>query len=215
MNTLYLLSGPTRVGKSTIMRELVAQTGVQLIAADALEHGLRNVLIGDPHQMLRGIRLQGEAEHKISFTDVGDWRPFENNSPESELLLEFIIGTLDYYRRNKESVAFEGTEFSPAWVTRLKIPAFEIKVAYVGYTDAHHVEQVLLHAQGNDYDWINDWLENENGDETKIRAWAQKIADKCKELKIDAETHGFKFFDISTQPFDVYKKAVLNHLIES
>jgi replication-associated recombination protein RarA len=63
MNTVYILSGPPRTAKTTIMNSLIAETKVQLIAADAIEHGLRNVLTGQPHQMLGQTEINGFAEH--------------------------------------------------------------------------------------------------------------------------------------------------------
>jgi hypothetical protein len=136
MNTLYFLTGPPRTAKTMIMKALMAQTNVQLIAGDALRHGLRNVLIGQPHQMLREIEINGIAEHKTSSTEGGDKKPFSNSGTESALLQQFIIGMLDYYRRNEESVAFESTECSPEWVSKLDAKGFIVKAAFVGFTDA-------------------------------------------------------------------------------
>lgn len=214
MNTVYLLSGPPRTAKTTIMNGLVAKTKVQLVAADALEHGIRNMLTGQPHQMLRHIEIHGSAEHKASLTEGGEIKPFSNKATEAELILQTITGMLDYYRRNKESVAFEGTDFYPSWVSSLNIPGLKIRAAYVGYTDASHAENVLAHARDNDHDWINDWIQDENGDDTKIREWTQKQAIKCQQLKIDAESHGYPFFDISAQPFEDYKSSVLKYFLE-
>lgn len=214
MNTFYLLSGPPRTAKTTIMNSLVAKTKVQFIATDAVEHGLRNVLIGQPHQMLRGIELHGSAEHKTSFTEVGERKPFSNTGTESELMLQAVIGMMDYYQRNKESAAFEGTEFSPAWVSSLDTPDFAVKAAFVGYTDASHIDSILAHAQDNEHDWINEWLQNDEGDDTKIRVWVNRQAEKCKQLKLEALSHGYPFFDISAQPFEDYKSAVLNYFLQ-
>jgi hypothetical protein len=122
---------------------------------------------------------------------------------------------LDYYRRNKESVAFEGTDFSPAWVSSLDIPGFTIKSAYVGYTDASHVEAVLAHAKDNEHDWINEWLQSEDNDDARIRAWIKEQAKKCGQLKLEAESYGYPFFDITTQSFEDYKSSVLSYFLES
>ena len=215
MNTVYLLSGPPRTAKTTIMNGLVAETKVQLVAADALEHGMRNIFTGKPHQMLRQIEFHGTAEHKASLIEGGKFKPFSNKATEAELVLQVITGMLDYYRRNDESVAFEGTDFYPSWVSSLDIPGLTIKAAYVGYTDASHTKNILEHAQKDQHDWINDWLQDENGDDTKIRAWILDQALKCEQLKLDAESHGYPFFDISTQPFETYKSSVLNYFLES
>lgn len=215
MNTVYILSGPPRTAKTTIMNSLIAKINIQLVAADAIEHGLRNVLTGQPHQMLRHIEIKGTAEHKASLTEGGEHKPFANSGTESELVLQAIIGMLDYYRSNKESVAFEGTDFSPSWVSSLDIPGCEIKAAYVGYTNASHIEAVLAHAKNNEHDWINDWLESEGEDDSKIRTWVKEQAIKCAQLKLEAESHGYPFFDISTQSFEGYKSSVLNYFLQS
>ena len=215
MNTVYLLSGPPRTAKTTIMNDLLARTKVQLVAADALEHGIRNILTGQPHQMLRQIEIHGIAEHKASLTEGGKFKPFSNKASEAELILQAITGMLDYYRRNDEPVAFEGTDFYPSWVSSLDIPGLTIKAAYVGYTNTSHAKNILEHAQDNDHDWINDWLRDENGDDEKIRTWIHDQAVKCEQLKLDAESHGFPFFDISTQPFETYKSSVLSYFLES
>lgn len=61
---------------------------------------------------------------------------------------------IDYYRRNDESAAFEGTECTPEWVSRINASGFIVKAAYVGYTDAVHVDSILAHAKNNKHDWI-------------------------------------------------------------
>jgi hypothetical protein len=215
MNTLYFLNGPPRTAKTTIMKSLVAKTNVQLVAGDALEHGLRNVLIGQPHQMLRGIDIHGTAEHKASFTEGGDRRPFSNAGTESDFLLQFIVGMLDYYRRNNESAAFEGTECSPEWVSKLNASDHIVKAAFVGYTNPSHINSILAYAKHNEHDWINDWLSDESGDETKIRNWVNEQAEICKKLESEATTYGYPFFDISTQPFEDYKSSVLDYFLQS
>jgi hypothetical protein len=214
MPTLYILTGPPRAAKTTIMNSLVAKTQVQLIATDALEHGLRNVLTGQPHQLLQNITLKGTAEKKTSLTEIGGTVSFSNNGTESELLLQAIAGMLDYYRRNKESAAFEGTECSPDWVASLVLPGFKITAAFVGYTHISHADTILAHAKQHTRDWINEWLAQERGDDTKIRAWVHKQTEQCKTLKAAAEARGFPFFDISAQPFAAYKAAVLNYFLK-
>ncbi len=122
---------------------------------------------------------------------------------------------LDYYRRNNESVAFEGTDFSPSWVSALRLPNYLIKAAYVGYTQPSHIDAILSHAKHNKHDWINDWLTTENGDVTKIRNWVKQQVLICEQLKHEAEANGYPFFNMSTQTFDEYKTSVLNYLVGS
>src|ERR1039458_488935 len=212
MNTLYILGGPPRTGKTTIMSGLASERHIAFIAADAIEHGLRNVLTGEPHQMLRNIELSGSAEHKTSFTEGGERKPFSNKGTGSELTLQAIIGMLDYYRRNNESVAFEGAAFTPKWVKELTLGDFTIRAAFVGYTNPAHADVLIAHAKDNPHDWINVWLRNDNGDETKIREWVARQSKVCKNLKFEAELQGYPFFDIFAMPFEEYVTSVQNYL---
>lgn len=214
MNTLYLLGGSPRTAKTTVMSGLAKEKGIAFIAADAVEHGMRNMLTGEPHQMLRDIELAGSAEWKTSFTKGGERKPFSNKGTESELTLQAAIGMLDYYRRNNESVAFEGAAFTPEWVKNFKVSEFTIRAAFVGFTNPAHADQILAFAKANSHDWINVWLENDSGDETKIREWVARQAEKSIELKTEAEQLGYPFFDISTMPFDEYVAAAQQYFIE-
>ncbi len=143
----------------------------------------------------------------------GERRTFSNKGTESELTLQSIIGMLDYYRRNKESVAFEGTAFTPEWVKTLKISDFSVRAAFVGYTNPAHADQVLAFAKANHHDWINVWLKKDGGDETKIREWVTRQSERCAELKANAERSGFPFFDMSTMSFKEYLASAQNYLL--
>lgn len=213
MGTVYLIGGPPRTGKTTIMREVARRSDAQFVATDAVEHGFRNILTGKPHQMLRHIKLQGTAEHKTSISEGGDMKAFSNEGTESEMMLQIVEGMLDYYERNNDSIALEASDFSPEWVSGLSFENFEIRAAFVGYTDASHADAIITHAKQNPDDWINGWLKQEHGDETKIREWVTRQAEKCKQLQIDAENFGYPFFDVSTMPFEEYKRLTQNHLL--
>lgn len=204
MNILYLLGGPPRTAKTTIMSGLAKERGIAFIASDAIEHGMRNVLTGEPHQLLRDVEFSGSAIWKTSLTEGGTRKDFSNKGTESELTLQAIMGMLDYYRRNNESVAFEGLAFTPRLIRDLPVPEFTIKAAFVGYTNPDHADQVIAFAKANPHDWINEWLEKDGHDETNIRDWVAKQAKKCIELRSEAEELGYPFFDISSMPFEKY-----------
>ena len=214
MNTLYLLGGPPRTAKTTIMSGVASELHITFIAADAVTHGVRNVLTGEPHQMLKNIELNGSAEYKASVEEGGERKFFSNKGPESALTLQAIIGMLDYYRRNNESVGFEGAAFTPQSVKNFNVAGFITKAAFVGFTDPAHADQIIDYAKSNSHDWINDWLASDDGDDTKIRDWVTKQAKKCAEIKLEAEVFGYPFFDISTMPFEQYIDSAQNYFLE-
>lgn len=214
MNTLYLLGGMPRAAKSTIMSAVVTEIGVPWISADAVDAGIRNMLIGDPHQFLRTIEFEGRAEYKASLTTGGVMRPLTIKSTETELAYKTLEGMISHYARNKLSLAIEGP-LTVEWVSSLRLPDYDIRAAFVGYTNTNHANAIFAHAKREPHDWINEWLANEGGDETAIRDWLAKVASKSHNLKVQAESNGFGFFDISTQPFDDYITSVKTYLLQS
>lgn len=113
------------------------------------------------------------AEHKASITEGGERKPFSGKGTESELTLKAILGMIDYYERANSSVAFEGAAITPAWAANLQLANFTVRVAFVGYTKSLHADAIIAHAKQNPHDWINEWLQHEHGDETKIREWVK------------------------------------------
>lgn len=193
----------------------MAKGKVFFIPADAVEHGLRNVLTGMPHQMLRNVELSGSAEHKTSITTGGERKSFSVRGSESELTLKAILGIVDYYGRANSSVAFEGAAITPAWVSELDLPDFKVRAAFVGYTNPIHADSVISYAKENPHDWINEWLNSEQGDEAKIREWVQAQVEKCIKLKAEAEANEYPFFDISTQPFEDYVHSTQMYFLDN
>lgn len=214
MNTLYVLGGPPRTAKTTIMSGLTKELGIPAVAADAVEHGMRSVLTGHPHQMLRDVEFSGSAEWKTSLTQGGERKPFTYQGTESELTLHAVVGMLDYYRRNEASVAFEGAVFTPEWVSALRLSDFTIRAAFAGFTNPAHADHILSYAKDHPHDWLNDWLEEDEGDETNIRDWVARQSKKCQDLKTEAAHFGYPFFDISTMPFKEYVASVQNYFLE-
>lgn len=204
METLYLLGGPPRTAKTSILSQLLTAKNVTFIPADAIAEGMRSVLTGQPRQMLRNIDITGSAEHKASISAGGIRKPFACHGSESELTLKATLGIIDYYASNELSVGFEGTAFTPAWVAHLPLADFTIRAAFVGYTKPSHADTVIGYAKQHPHDWINEWLSNEHGDETNIRSWIASQIDNCLKLQSTAAAHGYPFFDISTQSFEDY-----------
>jgi hypothetical protein len=213
VNTLYLLGGPPRTAKTTIMSGIAKELGIAFIATDAVVHGLRNVLTGEPHQMLRAIELNGSAEWKVSMKEGDERKPFASKGTESELTVQTIVGMLDYYCRNNDSVAFEGAALTPELVKGFNAPGFSIKAAFVGFTNASHADNVINYAKANPHDWINGWLPTDG--EENIRDWIANQIESCIKQKSEAEKLGYPFFDISTMLFEQYVASAQQYFVES
>lgn len=214
MNTIYVLAGQPRTAKSTIMQSLIPRLGVPCIAADAIDAAVRNMLTGDSRQLLRAVEFTGQAEFKASIATGGVMKPFAHKTTETGLAYKALEGVIEHYMRHQMDLALEGF-LTVEWVNSLDLPSYDVKAAFVGYTDMSHADTIISHAKKVPHDWINEWLEKEGGDETPIREWVARVVDRSKQQKVDAEAHGYTFFDISAMPFQQYVTSVQKYFLEA
>ncbi len=212
MNRLYLLGGPTRVGKSIIMEGLVKKHPVHLVATDAIQQGVRSLFVEDPFQILQYVEYKGSTNFK-AFGKGEVEEEFEKSGSEVELTQRAIIGMLDYYRRNKLDVAMEGFHITPDWVASVSLEGYEVIPAFVGFNSADHADNIVAYAKQNEHDWINEWLERHDNDVELLRERLGKQAEENKKTAKKATELGFAYFDITAMPFHVYVETVQAHLL--
>ena len=212
MNKLYLVGGPTRVGKSTIIEGLVKQHPMHLVATDAVQQAIRSLFVDDPFQILQHVEYKGSTKYKkLGKLEIEE--RFEKSGTEVELTQRALIGMLDHYRRNKLDVAMEGFHITPEWVETIELEGYEIIPAFVGFTSADHADNIVAYAKQNEHDWTNEWLERHDNDVELLRKRIGKQAEENKKVAEKARVLGYSYFDITTMPFDEYVETVQNHLL--
>ncbi|MBP6962455.1 hypothetical protein KBB49_02880 [Candidatus Saccharibacteria bacterium] len=212
MNKLYLVGGPTRVGKSTIMEGLVKKHPMHLIATDAVQQAVRSLFVDDPFQILQSVEYRGYTKFK-KFGKGEVKENFEKSGNEVELTQRALIGMLDHYRRNKLDVAMEGFHITPEWVSTISLKGYDVVPAFVGFNSADHTDNIVAHAKQNKHDWINEWLERHNNDVELLRKRLGEQAEINKKTAKKARELGYPYFDITSMPFEEYVETVQNHLL--
>jgi hypothetical protein len=213
MSKFYFLCGPPRSAKTTIVNEFSKLTNIQSVAADSILHGFRNVITGSPHQLLKDIRLKGSAVHKVGMNGNGPRKDFDLTLSEKDATLGLIEGMIDYFSRNDQSAIFEGSAIDADWVSSMKAKGLETKVVSIGYQSESHADTVILHAKDNPSDWINVWLDNENGDETSLRKWISTQVAVSREVKTMALENNCAYYDICSMSFIDFKSTVIEDLM--
>lgn len=212
-HTLYLLGGSKRAGKSTIMREVIKQMPIPLMKVGSLVEGLRNMLTGDSSwKKLGQINLQASGVYP-SWKGEIQWERSQQTN-EQELCDALMNGVIRHYSRNQVNLAMEGSQITPEWVKTINLKYHFVRAAFVGYTDPIHIESILEHARKTESDWIRWRLCPENGGEIGLRKWVQQEAESNKLLSDRANSLGYPFFDLTSQPFDQYTKAVQDYFLE-
>jgi 2-phosphoglycerate kinase len=214
-HTVYLVGGPARTGKTTILEAVLYKRTMMAVSSDAIRSAIRNALIDEPYVSVDNLDFSGNATFRRPGSLAPHTKIFSKNiQDEEELAWAGVVGLIDHYsRRNDTDLIIEGIAITPERVNKLKTDRLVVKAAFVGFTDNVHVDSILAHAQNHKSDWVNKWLKEHNNDDTHIRNWGERQIEISKKFQAQASRHGFGFFDIVDRPFSNHVEAVTDYLL--
>jgi hypothetical protein len=168
---LYILSGTSRSGKTTVARRFLKKTGIPYMSVDAIMMGFTN---GIPEYGIHDRLWPNEIAEKM-------WPFFK------AMCDNMIWGEIDY--------VLEGEAFLPHRLRELldDNPS-RVQVAFMGYADANLEEKVIevkQHSSG-----VGDWLVDEPDD--YIESHIKNMIDYSARIKAECTKHRVPYFDMST-----------------
>ncbi|MCE9643846.1 hypothetical protein K8Q93_01185 [Candidatus Parcubacteria bacterium] len=187
MNTLYLIGGSPRCGKTTIFNSFISKKPMIAIPTDAIRAGVRYL----------------NKHNRINFSED----EIENNLP-----WEMIVGLIHRYDHKNIPLIIEGVVITPERVKNLKLENLKLQAVFVGFTEEAHIEKIIQYGQA-EKDWVYGHIKNNNGDDTEIRKMFKSLQEKNKLTKEKAEEYGFGFFSPENLPFDEYCNKVVQNLL--
>ena len=187
MNTLYIIGGSPRCGKTTIFNSFINKKPMIGIPTDAIRAGVRYL----------------NKHNRINFSE----EEIENNLP-----WEMILGLIHRYDHKNIPLIIEGVVITPERVKNLKLKNLKLKAVFVGFTEEAHIEKIIQQGQ-TDKDWVYDHIANNNGDDTEVRKMFKDLQEKNKLTKEKAEEYGYSFFSPEGLPFDEYCDKVVKNLL--
>lgn len=209
---LYLLGGSNRAGKSTIANGLLENLHAPLIHTDSVIEGLRTMFTGDSaYKKIEEVALDVRGTIQRSKGD----QLFQTSrvAQIDDLSRLTLLGMISYNYRNNMDLILEGSLITPEWVKSLNFPNYNIRAAFVGYTNPSHADFILKHAKQIPHDWINYRLKADGGSEEGVRAWITEQAEVNKKQAQTASELGYQYFDITQQPFDQYVRNVQEYFL--
>lgn len=187
MNTLYLIGGSPRCGKTTIFNAFIKQRPMIAIPTDAIRAGVRYL----------------NKNGRINFSED----EVENNLP-----WEMVIGLIQRYDHKNIPLIVEGVVITPERVKNLKLKNLNLRAVFVGFTEESHIEGVIKH--GNvEKDWVYDAIVKNGGDDSEVRKMFKSLMEKNRLTKGKAEEYEYKFFSPENLPFDEYCNEVVQALL--
>ncbi len=215
MNNLYVIGGPPRCGKSTILYELMKQKPVVAVQFDAVRDGVRNALFDETNVEVTKLHLKGGVTFKKEDGASASKAISIGITEEDPFVWKALTGIVKYYDKDLDTqdLALEGTGITPTLASRLKPANYVIRAAFVGFTDAAHSEAILAHARDKE-DWIHTWLKQNQGDEAEVRAWINSEVERSKREAKEVAELGYGYFDLSKRPFEDHVKTAVEYLLE-
>ena len=168
---LYILSGTSRSGKTTVARRFLTKTGIPYMSVDAIMMGFTN---GIPEYGIHDRLWPNEIAEKM-------WPFFK------AMCDNMIWGEVDYL--------LEGEAFLPCRLRELVDDnPNRVQVAFMGYADAilaEKVKDVKQHSSD-----IGDWLTVEPDD--YVESHIKNMIDYSAMIKAQCSQHGVPYFEMST-----------------
>jgi adenylate kinase family enzyme len=94
-------------------------------------------------------------------------------------------------------VVLEGVAITPQRIHELNIPTFALqKAVFLGYSRESQAESILNYAKHN-RNWVAKNIREKPSYVDEVRGWVKAGIHESARLKIDAEAHGYGYFDIT------------------
>ena len=216
MNTVYLIGGRPRTGKSTVMQAFIKQRPMPAYSFDAVRNGLRNALFEEVHVDVKKLDFSGDVVFKVPGKAGDKHKHFEHKlKKEEELTWDALLGIIEHYSRHfdRSDLVIEGSGITPERVHNLSFDSLAIRAVFTGFLDSNHADTIIEHARTNK-DWVHTWLQETGNNEDDVRQWLHGEHKASQEDKKMAAKFGYGYFDVSTGPFEQHVQAVTQYLLQ-
>ncbi len=217
MNTLYLIGGSPRSGKTLIFKEVIKRNPMIAISSDALREAIRFTVTEESFINIHELAFEGDVTFHRAGEDgnISHTKYFSQKPSQEELTWKTIQGLIQYYDHNENrSLIIEGMAITPERVKSLNLKNMKLKAVFVGFTDPSHLDSILKYAYENE-DWVHTKITKENGgDDTSVREWFNAELEQNNKVEALAKEYGYGFFSPHGGKFDAYCDEVVKYLLD-
>lgn len=177
IDTVTLIGGPARVGKTTLARQWAAAQRADLVQLDNLLHAVAEVAIGKSLQAL-------QKAPSIATHNPREW--LAELRVRDEVLWKAAQG---YLNKSQGALVMEGGLW-PDWVASLERPHTAL---FIVDTDIAMADRLIDITRTDPL----SWMAKRGYSEDKIRKWADYNRFRSEDIAERAVSHGYPVFDIS------------------
>lgn len=199
---IYLIGGPPRVGKTTLVNYLVQKHPMHAVSTDAIRYMLRRSV---PKEALNPDIFMHFGQDPLTLWERDHEQTLIEQNRQSEALWPAIREFTHSYDEDGIDLIIEGVAILPEFVSGLDVPH---KSVFLGNTGANHSMTIQRQAMQNEHDWMH------GHSEADIEKAAEFFALFSSSLQTESVQYGLRYQEVEDDYFEDGLKAAANYLLE-
>lgn len=201
---IYLIGGPPRVGKTTLVNYVLQHHPMHAISTDAIRYMLRRSIA---HEALDPALLTGFDEEAPNTWDIRHPQIIlEEQNAESKALWPALEQLINSYEEDGMDLLVEGVAILPAFSHGLKRASHSV---FLGNTSASHIEYIRSAAQQNAHDWMHGYTQDE------LENAAEFFGHMSGYIKSEAKNYGLSYQEMRDTTFHADLEVAVRQLFGS
>jgi 2-phosphoglycerate kinase len=200
---IYLIGGPPRVGKTTLVKYLVQRHPMHAVSTDAIRYMLRRSVPRealDPDIFLN-FHEDVMATWKVQPPEV----TLDEQNRQSKAYWKALEELINSYDVDGVDVIIEGVAILPEFASSLKVLN---KSIFMGNLAEQHKQIVMTQARENTHDWMHSYSDEELVAATDFFALMSAF------VRDEAEKHGTMYAEIRDDNFEHDLQLLSEQLVE-
>jgi 2-phosphoglycerate kinase len=192
---IFLLGGPSRVGKSIISGEIRQRHTVSVVSTDSLGAVLENVVspetVPDLFLFDKFNKMPLVERMKLITKDSAELIDYVRK--ESHVVWKAVLAFARRENNEGRDALIEGVAVLPELISQLEdIPR---RVVFIGNQGENHKENIIKFAEENENDWMRDV------DEQYISVFALFVKQMSAYIEQEARKYDFKYIEMDNKLF--------------
>jgi len=199
---IYLIGGPPRVGKTTLVNYLVQKHPMHAASTDAIRYMLRRAV---PREALNpDIFINFHEDVMNTWALKTPQQTLKEQNKQSKAYWKVLQKYIESYDEDGIDLILEGVAILPEFVKSLSV---ETRCVFLGNTSEEHLQTIKAYAKANAHDWMHAYSEHE------LENAAEFFQVMSTFMKDQAGMHNLLYVEMEDSDFDKKLREAAKYLL--
>jgi len=205
MSKTYFIGGAPRIGKTTVIQELIRRKPMLAASTDAIRSVAKGLSPPETNPRLHKIdRAAFGSDKHVADMKNNPEVALSHEIGEAEETWKSVLDFLSYYQSDSRDAAVEGVAVMPEQLSKL---TYRFRTVFVvNLTD--QTETILEHVSKNPNDWLRKY------DKDTIRTYSSFNLSWNKYFAKEANKYGFPVVEVDTNNFQTSIESAVAILLK-